>query len=132
MLYLFLTFLFVIDANAQYTYTDFYYVDEDNVEKLPLTAVFSDQKDMGQCTCDLREGICDYHCCCDRDCDDTMKQSWKNASKCIDKHNVQREDNKCMNAKNTYNYNIKEAGLKYRDQIESLLCVKYCSKRIYF
>ena len=125
MLYLFLTFLFVIDANAQYTYTDFYYVDVDNVEKLPLTAVFSDQKDMGQCTCDLREGICDYHCCCDRDCDDTMKQSWKDASKCIDKHNVQREDNKCMNAKNTYNYNIKEAGLKYRDQIESLLCVKY-------
>ena len=125
MLYFILTCFFVIFANSQYNYTDFYPVDVENVNKLPVTAAFSDSKDMGQCTCDLGVGICDYHCCCDRDCDDTLKQSWKDASKCVDKHNVQREENKCMNANNTYNYNTKEAGLKYRDQIESLLCVKF-------
>ena len=126
MLYLPLTLIIAYFANAQYTYKDFYKVDNvSEVENYPITAVFSDSKDMGQCTCDLGVGICDYHCCCDNDCDTALIQNWKDQSKCIDKHDTQREDYKCMNDKNTYNYNIKEAGLKYRDQIESLLCVKF-------
>jgi len=40
-----------------------------------------------KCSCKLDENICNYHCCCDGNCDDTLKQNWRNKNLCIDERN---------------------------------------------
>jgi hypothetical protein len=31
---------------------------------------------LGECTCDITANACDAYCCCDKDCDDKIRQQW--------------------------------------------------------
>lgn len=41
---------------------------------------------IGDCSCDLTAGICDYLCCCDKDCPKDIQENWVNNTSniCID------------------------------------------------
>ena len=84
--------------------------------------VFSEEKDMKPCTCDTVEGECDYRCCCDSDCKDKVTQ-WKQEKLCVDKQYSHTSELKCK--ENTVEYNTREVGMNFFDQIKQLLCVKY-------
>ena len=122
-------FNFVVsqDTPTNY-YKEFIPFNTEEIETTQSTALFSVSKDLANCTCDLQLGICDYHCCCDKDCPDAVLNMWKadEVKNCIEqKINNRMKHFNCSNAENTYKYNANEAGIKYRDQISNLLCVEF-------
>lgn len=122
-------FNFIVSQNTPTNYyTEFIPFNTEEIETTQTTALFSVSKDLANCTCDLQLGICDYHCCCDKDCPDTVLNMWKadEVKNCIEqKINNRMKHFNCSNAENTYKYNANEAGIKYRDQISNLLCVEF-------
>lgn len=59
-------------------------VPSDYLINVPQGTVYEDKatnfisvtKDMGPCTCNLTEGLCDYHCCCDSECSEELRKQW--------------------------------------------------------
>ena len=85
--------------------------------------VFSEEKDMHPCSCDMIKDVCDYHCCCDSKCDDNDKEQWKKNGLCVDKQYSHISDLKCKD--DTFDYNTNEVGMNFFDQVKQLLCVKW-------
>ena len=51
-----------------------YKVIADNIDKEQVTAkVTVANTALGECTCDITANACDAYCCCDRDCDDSIR-----------------------------------------------------------
>ena len=84
--------------------------------------LFSEEKDMHSCTCDMIKDVCDYRCCCDSKCDKKDKETWENESLCVDKEYSYVSDLKCQ--KDTFDYNTNKSGMNFFDQVKQLLCVK--------
>lgn len=85
----------------------------------------SHTKDMGSCTCDLRN-ICDYRCCCDPNCDENLINDWKNRDMCIDIHKNIADDFKCGKTKSEdFNYNKEKATMTIKDHIYNIMCVQW-------
>ena len=40
-----------------------------------------------ECSCRLDDNMCNYHCCCDNNCDDENKNEWRKKNLCIDEKN---------------------------------------------
>ena len=78
---------------------------------------YSIEKDLGQCQCDLSK-FCDYNCPCD---------TYDNGKKCDESYeNIDRmEEYKCKSRKETFEYNKKNATIKLKDHIHSLMCVQF-------
>ena len=78
---------------------------------------YSIEKDLGQCQCDLSK-FCDYNCPCD---------TYDNGKKCDESYeNIDRMDEyKCKSRKETFEYNKKNATIKLKDHIHSLMCVQF-------
>lgn len=86
--------------------------------------LFSEEKDKYDCTCNTIKNCCDYRCCCDNDCDDNVIKNWTDNGLCVNKKYKRYSDLKCKGKDKTKDYNIKEAGMIFYDQIKHLLCVK--------
>ena len=78
---------------------------------------YSIEKDLGQCQCNLSK-FCDYNCPCD---------TYDNGKKCDESYeNIDRmEEYKCKSRKETFEYNKKNATIKLKDHIHSLMCVQF-------
>ncbi len=44
-------------------------------------------EEITDCSCQLAENICNYHCCCDSMCDENLRKEWKKQNLCIDEKN---------------------------------------------
>ena len=78
---------------------------------------YSIEKDLGQCQCDLSK-FCDYNCPCD---------TYDNGKKCDESYeNIDRmEEYKCKSRRESFEYNKKNATIKLKDHIHSLMCVQF-------
>lgn len=87
--------------------------------------LFSEEKDMHLCTCDMIKDVCDYRCCCDSKCNTTDRETWENNGLCVDKEYSHVSDLKCQkNPSETFDYNTNKSGMNFFDQVKQLLCVK--------
>ena len=87
--------------------------------------VYSMEKDLGQCTCDI-SSLCDYNWPCDKDCTDEDKKKFNEIGTDFSKYNKERmEEFKCKNKNDNFKYNKNKAGISVKDHIFSLMCVHY-------
>ena len=70
--------------------------------------------DIGRCSCDL-SNVCNFRCCCDLDCNETIREKWKKNYECL---NV---DYKYYNYEN--NCGVKISQYKKYDQFFNLMCI---------
>ena len=133
-IFLFCFYLIIHIKSQLYPYYQEAKFDEDDRE----TSTFSKGTDFGPCPCDLHRGLCDFNCCCDKDCKD--EQIKKFSFEC-DKYYHEKFINdkfKCQNIKktfdyykyrphenNVYSYKNNEDLNKYNDQIFGLMCMVY-------
>ena len=55
-----------------------YEINWDLVDKEAITVDTGLEKNaLGTCTCDITRGSCDAYCCCDPDCNESIKDVWK-------------------------------------------------------
>ena len=77
---------------------------------------------MEQCSCDLVKGVCEPYCCCDNDCDENLRDSWKNEEKCIDEETTAKiQSYHCINSKLLVNFN-KRRGIQEDKSDEKKTC----------
>ena len=84
--------------------------------------LFSEEKDMHFCTCDMIKDVCDYRCCCDSKCNEDDVNNWKSQGLCVDKEYSNVSDLTCQD--DTFDYNTNKSGMNFFDQVKQLLCVK--------
>ncbi len=66
--------------------------NENAITTIPQTGT-SDQNyidklnNIEECSCRLDDNMCNYHCCCDNNCDDENKKEWRKKNLCIDEKN---------------------------------------------
>ena len=103
---------------------------ESEIDTNKETSKLSENKDMGQCTCDLTNR-CDFRCCCDKDCDEEIIKKWKGENEesaeniCIKNIKERMEDYLCKSREESYKYNKNEAGITVNDHIFNIMCVYY-------
>ena len=88
---------------------------------------FSDpeEKDLGQCTCNLT-AMCDYNCPCDDACNSEDKAKFNTKEIDVTKYNKDRmEDYKCKSLEEMFDYNKNKAGINVKDHIFNLMCVHF-------
>lgn len=84
-----------------------------------------DQKDLGQCTCNLT-AICDYNCPCDEACTSEDKEKFNTKEIDVSKYNKDRmEDFKCKSLEEVFDYNKNKAGINVKDHIFNLMCIHF-------
>lgn len=71
-----------------------------------------------KCPCDVTEGSCDYHCCCDDDCDSTLINRWKDKFD----SNDDKRNNVCIDEQSSFNK------IEY-SCVDNNLILKYNEKR---
>ena len=77
---------------------------------------------MEQCSCDLVKGVCEPYCCCDNDCDENLRDSWKSEEKCIDEETTAKiQSYHCINSKLLVNFN-KRRGIQEDKSDEKKTC----------
>lgn len=74
-------------VNAQKNYFNTLATDFSKLNTTYSTTIISQSKDIGVCTCDLTPNSCDYLCCCDQDCPNSITTTWMNdpSNVCLDK-----------------------------------------------
>ena len=133
-IFLFCFYLIIHIKSQLYPYYQEAKFEEDDRE----TSTFSKGTDFGPCPCDLHRGLCDFNCCCDKDCKDEQIIQF---SFVCDKYYHEKFINdkfKCQNIKktfdyykyrphenNVYSYKNNEDLNKYNDQIFGLMCMVY-------
>jgi hypothetical protein len=56
-----------------------------------------DELEDNDCLCDINPWECDFHCCCDENCQIDAIEDWENHSKCINEQNTPKlSDDKCI------------------------------------
>ena len=133
-IFLFCFYLIIHIKSQLYPYYHQASFDEDDKE----TSTYSIGTDFGPCPCDLHRGLCDFDCCCDKDCNDDQKKKFN--FECDEYYhekfindkfrcqNIKKTFNYYLNRpheKNVYSYNNNEDLNKYNDQIFGLMCMVY-------
>mmetsp|Transcript_3946 Transcript_3946/g.4359 ORF Transcript_3946/g.4359 Transcript_3946/m.4359 type:complete len:611 (+) Transcript_3946:63-1895(+) len=93
------------------------------------TTKIEDEKDLGDCMCDLIEGICDKYCCCDTDCAATYISGWKNGTtnECLQERVSDTSvTSTCLSEEKVHKVNRKYNMKIYNDSDrgEDLICVQ--------
>ena len=81
-------FPFTIEQNSL---DDYYNGDQNN------NNINEDELEDNDCLCDINPWECDFHCCCDENCQIDAIEDWENHSKCINEQNTPKlSDDKCI------------------------------------
>ena len=76
--------------NAQINYFQSILTDLSKLNPTATTVTISESIDIGPCDCDLTPLSCDYKCCCDSDCPQSVVQTWINdqSNVCLNKRKL--------------------------------------------
>lgn len=61
-----------------------YLTDLTNMDLTTVSNTYTNYNPIKTCACDLQEGACDFLCCCDEDCSESIIGNYKATPFCLD------------------------------------------------